>query len=340
MDTCTASPGAQIDTCAYVGGSTLGWGPVGPADWSAKPLLNADIPAPATWVGPILMAGWEFYAEIGLRRCYESIAQKYPPGWAYEASGDLATVLGSDVLARAEVTYDVNRLACLLLEEWVCRTASRTLTDWWADYGLPDDCGIDNLCAKVAAVGGSNCEYFVGLGAMLGHDITCEEIPPEIQCGCWDLGVEQMAPEPIFDGGGSELGFAQIGLCAAAGGAPLGYATLGAGLTNVAGYAVDDDGAAIPDPYGAATCVEWARPASGTLLCGCAAPWSIDRYTGTAYHFRVGLAQPASKPSAAFALMGSWSLGCVSLCTPPREEVLCFIARYRPAHVVPVPVAI
>lgn len=305
-DTCAGLAGPQVAPCGFVGGSTLGHGPVGPADWSAKPLLSPDVAAPETWPGPILMAGWEFYSAAGLRRCYESLAQKYPPGWAYEAAGDLSTVLGSDVLARAEVTYDINRLACLLLDEWVCKTAAQTLTDWWADYGLPDECGINNLCAKVAAIGGANCEYFCDLAALLGYELTCDDIAPEIQPGCWDLGVAPMPPNPVLMGGGCDLGLLHVGEC------------------------LGDDSA--PTTSG---CPEWWPAAGGVLLCGCAAPLRYD-YTGTAYHVVVTLPQPmASIPT--FAVAGSWSLGCVPLCVPPRDDLLCFLARYRPAHVVAVP---
>lgn len=310
-NTCAGVTGPQVAVREFVGGSTLGWGPVGPADWSAKPMIDGSEP-PTQWPGPIAVAGWEFFSEPGLRRCFESVSQKYPPGWAFAGASDVSTVLGSDVLARAEAAYDVNRLAVALLDEWVCQTARTTLPDWWADYGLPDACGIDNLCAKVAAVGGATCQYFVDLGAMLGFDITCADIAPEIQAGGnWQLGVDQMPPDPVYDGGGSELGFAYVGPC--------------------------PDG----DPEPATTvveCVEWAPPSVGPLLCGCAAPWALD-YTGTAYHTLVGLPQPVSLiPS--FAVVGSWSLGCVPLCSPPRDELLCFLARYRPAHVVAVPIAI
>lgn len=306
-DACQGATGPQASLDAFVGGSTLGWGPVGPANWSAKHLVDGNFASPASWPGPILMAGWEFFNPEGLAQCFDARAAKVPPGWAMEGAADVATRVGAETLANAEIAYDVTKRAVELLLEWACGTARHTLPEWWADYGLPDDCGIDNLCAKVAAVGGATCEYFADLGALLGYDITCDDIPPEIQAGCWALGVDPMPPDPVFSGGGCELGYAYLGLC--------------------------PDG----DPPSADEgCHPWLPPAADPLLCGCAAPLSLD-YTGTAHHVLVGLPQPAGQiPST--AIVGSWSLGCVPLCTPPREELLCFLARYRPAHVVAVPV--
>ncbi len=305
-ETCQGATGPQAALDGFTGGSTLGWGPVGPANLSAKFLIDGSQP-PELWSGPILMAGWEFFNPDGLAQCFSARAAKVPPGWAMDAASDAGSMVGAETLALSEIAYDVTKRALELLPEWACSTAWHTVPDWWADYGLPDECGIDNLCAKVAAVGGATCEYFADLGALLGHDISCDDIPPEIQPGCWGLGVDQMPPDPVYAGGGCELGYAYLGEC------PEG------------------------DPEdGTDGCHPWLPPAMGPLLCGCAAPLALD-YTGTAYHLLVGLPQPVGIISPT-AVAGSWSLGCVPLCTPPREELLCFLARYRPAHVVMVPV--
>lgn len=305
-EACLGSTGPQASIEVFTGGSTLGWGAVGPANYSAKPLIDGNFAPPPSWPGPILMAGWEFFNPDGLAQCFGARAAKVPPGWAMEGAADVATRVGAETLASAEIAYDVTKRAVELLSEWACGTARYTLPEWWADYGLPDECGINNLCAKVAAVGGASCEYFSDLAALLGYEITCDDIPPEIQAGCWDLGVDPMPPEPTWTGGGSELGFAHVGECP------------------------EDGSSAASDG-----CHPWAPPAPSALLCGCAAPIAYD-YTGTAYHVRISLPQPApSIPT--FAVTGSWSLGCVPLCVPPRDELLCFLARYRPAHVVAVP---
>lgn len=338
---CTPAAGEQVNPCAYVGGSPLGWGPVGIANYSAKHILDETIPAPTAWGGAIAVAGFEGYNADALRQCFAAVAAKYPTGWAWDRASDVGTNIGSDALVQAEIAYDIERRACRLLAEFVCTSASETLPEWWADYGLPDDCGINDLCAKVAALGGANCDYFAELGAALGYDICCTELAPEIQAGCWSLGIDTMPPAPEFKGGGCDLGVMQ--LCG--GGASEAFL---AGRREVDGPGFNLGDAQLgecgevfagePDPAGG--CVEWQPPATlEPFITGRHTRPTLD-YVGTAYHVATGVAGSVNDPiSPLYAITGTWALGIGELCQPPANKVLCFINRYRPAHVVPLAIA-
>src|SRR2546421_695582 len=53
-----------------------------------------------------------------------------------------------------------DRLCALRLEFW-CATHVETHDLWMAEYGLPDACDpFPDLCTKVAAIGGTRCEYY------------------------------------------------------------------------------------------------------------------------------------------------------------------------------------
>lgn len=63
---------------------------------------------------------------------------------------------------------------CALELEFRCATATETRDRWMADYGLPDGCDpFPDLCAKVAAIGGTRCDYYVEIAARAGWAIAC-----------------------------------------------------------------------------------------------------------------------------------------------------------------------
>lgn len=336
---CANATGPQVETCGFVGGSTLGWGPVGPADASAADWrVNGGAFSAAPWAGPIAVAGWHWFDMDRLERITASTVQKYPPGWAYDALADPDALMARRSLSWEEIVYDISARACDLLAEFVCHRASETLDHWNDDYGIPDACGINDLCAKVAAIGGADCSYLTSLAARLGYSLCCDEVPTEVQVGCWQLGVDPMPPAVDWRYGGSELGFAMLGVCVGPdAGSGLGQVVQGPEDCNIAGYYDDSGSGAVDAPCSdPAACTPWLPPVTGTLLTGCGRPYGMN-YTGTAYHFWAGVPQPVDTGPPQYAVTGSWSMGCVSLCQPPRDEVLCFIARYRPAHTVPVP---
>jgi hypothetical protein len=78
--------------------------------------------------------------------------------------------------AIADVFYYAVQRWCALREEFWCATAAETLDLWNLEYGLPDSCDpFPDLCTKVAAIGGTRCEYYAGIAARAGWSIQCIE---------------------------------------------------------------------------------------------------------------------------------------------------------------------
>ena len=74
----------------------------------------------------------------------------------------------------AEVVTFVNSRLCDLRLEFWCATQRETHDLWMAEYGLPDACDpFPDLCTKVAATGGTRCEYYAMLAARSGWSISC-----------------------------------------------------------------------------------------------------------------------------------------------------------------------
>jgi uncharacterized protein YmfQ (DUF2313 family) len=308
---------------------------------------------------------------------YDTIVQaacaKFPRGWAWDSAAIPGTNLHSLVRAWSWMIHDVTSKACDLLPEFRCHTVDQTLDDWYADYGLPDACGINDLCAKLAAVGGQDCGYYSDVAAMLGYvDTCCEEIAPEIMAGCWNLGCQQMPPQPVFTKGGSLLGYAMLACPIDDCGSDLGQGIHGPEDCMIAGYVECEpvpalDGSVCRNDTG---CLEYVPPSVGVLLTGCYAPYELD-YTGTAYHWRFGTPDtqahllgkggdpascvlndglsddwgmgftplgtfyPGTPPTPGqFAIMGCWETGCTPLCSPDPSSLLCFINALKPAHTV------
>jgi uncharacterized protein YmfQ (DUF2313 family) len=64
---------------------------------------------------------------------------------------------------------------CALKLEFWCATQTLTTDLWNAEYGLPDPCDPSaDLCTRVAAVGGTTCDYFAEVAARAGWSITCQ----------------------------------------------------------------------------------------------------------------------------------------------------------------------
>lgn len=81
----------------------------------------------------------------------------------------------------ASVFEFANQRMCALREEFFCATQVETNAEWLAEYGLPDACDpFPDLCTKVAALGGSRCEYFAEVAARAGWAIDC---PDDETCG-------------------------------------------------------------------------------------------------------------------------------------------------------------
>jgi uncharacterized protein YmfQ (DUF2313 family) len=146
-----------------------------------------------------------------------SILALLPPGPAWDAANDPDSTMGAFWKSIADVTAWVYQLLCLYLNEFFCDTVDQSIDQWIRCYALGDNCDPFgyNLCAKVTAVGGANCDYFVEVAHNLGYVITCESLADRPQpiagqflCGCTMLGVT-----PTVIGDGAEIGFGELCAC-------------------------------------------------------------------------------------------------------------------------------
>jgi uncharacterized protein YmfQ (DUF2313 family) len=79
--------------------------------------------------------------------------------------------------AVAYVVNYANERLCALALEMFCSTQSETRDQWLTEFGLPDPCDpFPDLCAKVAAIGGTRCEYFSAVAARAGWIIECTDL--------------------------------------------------------------------------------------------------------------------------------------------------------------------
>lgn len=94
----------------------------------------------------------------------------------------------------AEVFEFVNHRLCDLRLEFWCATHKETDDLWMAEYGLPDACDpFPDLCIKVAALGGTRCEFYQEIAARAGWSVQCVELTARCggQAGCAKAGRAQ-----------------------------------------------------------------------------------------------------------------------------------------------------
>lgn len=133
--------------------------------------------------------------------------------------------------AYAEVIKFLEDRICNLNSEFFCQTANETLDVWTEQYGIEslgpidydDPClkpefleepllnlgqsaYVQDLCGRVAAQGGSTCEYFESVARSVGYEVNCIDCDAEFDyaiAGCMEAGCAQLGPpgELIEDGG-------------------------------------------------------------------------------------------------------------------------------------------
>jgi uncharacterized protein YmfQ (DUF2313 family) len=135
--------------------------------------------------------------------------------------------------------YAETRLCALRLEFW-CQTETETNDQWMIEYGLPDDCDpFPDLCTKVAAIGGTRCEYYAAIAARAGWTIEC--LTRSNDCGegigCFEVGCDQVGP---LAPGSTLVITVHLGASAA-------YTAQVAGLPYVGNFEVGMDLACTPD---------------------------------------------------------------------------------------------
>lgn len=117
-----------------------------------------------------------------------------PQGRAWTTNAETPVRLG--VLGAVAATWAfLEKRLCAARLEFFCHLKSETEDLWLADYGLPDDCDpYPDLCAKVAAVGGTRCDYYVDIAARAGWAIECVEracggLAGRARAGCTVAGL-------------------------------------------------------------------------------------------------------------------------------------------------------
>mgnify|MGYP001086257033 CR=1 FL=1 len=93
---------------------------------------------------------------------------------AFQTARRRPSVLWQFWAAVADVFTFVNQRLCDLRWEFWCATTNEQRDGWLKEYGLPDACDpFPDLCLKVAAIGGTRCEYYAVVAARAGWSIAC-----------------------------------------------------------------------------------------------------------------------------------------------------------------------
>jgi hypothetical protein len=101
---------------------------------------------------------------------------------AFSTAYEAPSILRRYWAAVSDVFYFLNQRLCALRLEFWCASQSETRDQWMAEYGLPDACDpFPDLCAKVAAIGGTRCDYYAAIAARMGWSIECSE--SVVKCG-------------------------------------------------------------------------------------------------------------------------------------------------------------
>lgn len=146
-----------------------------------------------------------------------SVLGLLPPGPAWEGAKIEGTVQNSYWRAYANILGFTYGRLCDFVDEFFCHSVKESLDQWIEEYGLDNTCDPygHNLCVKVAAQGGSTCDYFVSMAALSGWVITCTDTSniPEPVAGCFEVGCTPLGPTPVYTGLGSRIGYGQQGAC-------------------------------------------------------------------------------------------------------------------------------
>ena len=95
---------------------------------------------------------------------------------AFATTGQRISILWRYWRSYAVVLHYLTQRLCALREEFWCQTVNETRDEWMTEYGLPDACDpFPDLCTKVAAIGGTRCEYYAEVAARMGWSIECGE---------------------------------------------------------------------------------------------------------------------------------------------------------------------
>ena len=109
-----------------------------------------------------------------LEDCHAELRALLPRGKAWDAAHRQGTRLWQFWRALAHPLQFAHQRICDLRRQFWCQTTDELYDAWLVEYGLPDSCDpFPDLCAKVAAPGGTRCDYYAALAARAGWSLTC-----------------------------------------------------------------------------------------------------------------------------------------------------------------------
>lgn len=113
----------------------------------------------------------------------DQLIKLLPRGRAWTTNVETPVRLGF-LGAMASIWAWLDQRLCAARLEFFCHLKRETEDLWLADYGLPDACDpFPDLCAKVRAVGGTRCDYYVEIAARAGWSIFCVDRSCGAQAG-------------------------------------------------------------------------------------------------------------------------------------------------------------
>ncbi|VFU07945.1 DUF2313 domain-containing protein [Methylocella tundrae] len=117
----------------------------------------------------------------------DQLIKLLPRGRAWRTDEDAPVRRGFLNALAASWAYIEERL-CALRLEFFCQSETETNDVWLRQYGLPDACDpYPDLCGKVAAFGGTQCDYFQAIAARAGWSIAC------LETGCGAIAGRALA---------------------------------------------------------------------------------------------------------------------------------------------------
>jgi uncharacterized protein YmfQ (DUF2313 family) len=122
--------------------------------------------------------------------CHDELRALLPSGLAWVGAHQPSGVQWSFWRAVAHPIQYAHQRICDLRRQFWCQTVDELRDAWLVEYGLPDACDpFPDLCAKVSALGGTQCDYYEGIAFRAGWSVVCSGDPGD--CGGY-LDLMQM----------------------------------------------------------------------------------------------------------------------------------------------------
>ncbi|GJE27940.1 hypothetical protein [Methylobacterium organophilum] len=106
--------------------------------------------------------------------CHAEFRALLPSGLAWAAAHRPGSVQWGFWRGVAHVFAFAHQRICDLRRQFWCGTTDELEDAWLVEYGLPDACDpFPDLCSKVAALGGTRCDYYREIARRAGWEIEC-----------------------------------------------------------------------------------------------------------------------------------------------------------------------